>query len=37
MMFERGVLDEEFTIYRQSDHVYCEVVGSLGFGCGVVP
>lgn len=36
MMFERGVLDEEITIYGQSDHVCSEAVGSWGLGCGVV-
>jgi len=36
MMFERGVLDEEITVYGQSDHVCFEAVGSWGIGCGVV-
>ena len=36
MMFERIVLDEEITVYRQSDHVYFEAVESWGEDCGVV-
>ena len=35
-MFERGVLDEEITVYGQSDHVCFEAVGSWGVGCGAV-
>lgn len=30
MMFERGVLDEEITVYGQSDHVCFEAVGNWG-------
>lgn len=36
MMFERGVLYEEITVYVQSDHVCFEAVGSWGDGYGVV-
>ena len=36
MIVERGVLDEEITVYEQSDHVCFEAVGSWGDGFGVV-
>ena len=35
-MFERGVLDEEITIYGRSDHVCFEAVGSWGNDCRAV-
>ena len=36
MMFERGDLDEEITVYGQSDHVCFEAAGSWSDGCGAV-